>query len=329
MKTSRLRERVVICSVALLGFGVAGCSSNDEPESNSNPIPPGETEAFELEFRLEDVPPGIEGTRCIQMRLPNDEPVAIGRLVNTISSSSHHFVVSSLAERPEGEPPLEENRTPTECRPFQAPLLGSPLAITQKHEDSYSLPPGIGYALVPHQMIHLELHYINSGTEPVDILAQSELIPLKAGELVHEASVMVVGNLDVQIPPNSEHVLGPTYREVPEQYNDVSIYAMTGHTHRYGTNVHVDSMDAPNGTTTPRYALDNFVWDAPEVVTFDPAFKVPAGGGFSYTCSWNNPTGDMITFGESANQEMCFFWVYYYPKKPGRALLLTMPPSQQ
>lgn len=324
MKTSRLRERVVICSVALLGFGVAGCSSNDEPVNSNQPV---ETEPFELEFRLDDVPPGIEGTRCIQMRLPNTEPVAIGRLVNTISSSSHHFVVSSLAERPEGEPPLEENLTPTECRPFQAPLLGSPLAITQKHEDAYSLPPGIGYALVPHQMIHLELHYINSGTEPVNISAKSQLIPLKAGELVHEASVMVVGNLNVSIPPNSEHTLGPTYREVPADYEGVSIYAMTGHTHRYGTNVHVDTVDAPNGSITPRYALDNFVWDAPEVVTFNPAFKIPRGGGFSYTCQWNNPTGEQITFGESANQEMCFFWVYYYPKKPGRALLLTMPPS--
>jgi hypothetical protein len=176
-------------------------------------------------------------------------------------------------------------------------------------------------------MIHLELHYINSTTAPVSISAKTQLFPLRAGELVHEASVMVVGNLNVVIPPNSEHTLGPTYREVPDEYADVNIYAMTGHTHRYGTNVHVDSMDVPNGTATPRYALDNFEWDAPEVVTFDPAFKVGRGGGFSYTCSWNNPTGQEIRFGESANQEMCFFWVYYYPRKPGRALLLTMPPA--
>src|SRR4026209_14852 len=112
MKTSRLRERVVICSVALLGFGVAGCSS-DEPVVETNQ--PGDPQPFELEFRLDDVQPGVEGTRCIQVRLPNDEPIAIGRLVNKISNSSHHFVVSSLAEKPEGEPQLEENPTPTEC----------------------------------------------------------------------------------------------------------------------------------------------------------------------------------------------------------------------
>ena len=37
--------------------------------------------------------------------------------------------------------------------------------------------------------------------------------------------------------------------------------------------------------------------------------------------------GQEIRFGESANQEMCFFWVYYYPRKPGRALLLTTAPA--
>src|SRR5690242_19791778 len=79
MKTSRLRERVVICSVALLGFGVAGCSSEDAP-ANEQPNytggaggtgGSGGTKPFELEFRLDDVQPGVEGTRCIQVRLPN------------------------------------------------------------------------------------------------------------------------------------------------------------------------------------------------------------------------------------------------------------------
>ena len=70
------------------------------------------------------------------------------------------------------------------------------------------------------------------------------------------------------------------------------------------------------------YAPQPFIWDAPEMKHLDPAVEVPAGGGFSFECSWNNPSDDTIGFGESALDEMCFFWAYYYPKKPVTNVLL-------
>jgi Copper type II ascorbate-dependent monooxygenase, C-terminal domain len=42
-------------------------------------------------------------------------------------------------------------------------------------------------------------------------------------------------------------------------------------------------------------------------LTFD------GSNGVAYQCTWNNTTGQVITFGESALQEMCFMWMYYYP----------------
>jgi hypothetical protein len=47
----------------------------------------------------------------------------------------------------------------------------------------------------------------------------------------------------------------------------------------------------------------------------DPPFEIPAGGGFRFTCEWNNTSGQSVGFGESANDEMCFFWAYYYPSQ--------------
>ena len=144
---------------------------------------------------------------------PTPQPIAIGSAWSTrfpIPRTTSSFRRSTKDRA--GEPPSKKSSRRLDCPPFRAPLLGSPLAITQKHNDAYSLPQGIGYALNPNQMIHLELHYINSGSQPVDISAQTQLYPLNEGELVHEASVMVVGNLNVAIPPNSPHTLGPTYK---------------------------------------------------------------------------------------------------------------------
>ena len=43
---------------------------------------------------------------------------------------------------------------------------------------------------------------------------------------------------------------------------------------------------------------------------------IPDGGGFRFTCSWNNTSDTTVRFGESAEDEMCFFWAYYYLASP-------------
>jgi hypothetical protein len=46
---------------------------------------------------------------------------------------------------------------------------------------------------------------------------------------------------------------------------------------------------------------------------FDPALPFDGQNGLSFQCEWYNSTNQTITFGESALQEMCFLWMYYYP----------------
>ena len=42
---------------------------------------------------------------------------------------------------------------------------------------------------------------------------------------------------------------------------------------------------------------------------------MPSGGGFHFSCYWTTPATSTVKFGESANDEMCFFWSYYYPSQ--------------
>ena len=67
---------------------------------------------------------------------------------------------------------------------------------------------------------------------------------------------------------------------------------------------------------TPVYDVENFRWDEPETVSYNEApFSVPDDGGFKLTCDWNNPTADRVRFGTSVDDEMCFFWAYYFPSR--------------
>lgn len=311
-----------LATLTLLISLTAACGSSstesDGSDDPAKPVVPPEEEPLSLSINVDAVPPGVENTQCMRVRLGNAGPIDVGRMVNTISSSSHHFVVSTVNEEDAGP----EELVPFDCAPFRAPLTGFPLMITQAKRDEMQLPDGVGFKFVDDQMIHLELHYINTTTEPVDIVAQADFYPIAEGTTVEEAGVLLVGSLDIDIPPLADHTLGPLYQAVPEEYLDVDFYAMTGHTHQYGTDVTVGTAAGEGMPMDPKYAPDEFVWDEPEIVFFDPPFRVPQDGGFSFSCSWRNTTSEVLSFGESANEEMCFFWTYYFPRKQARPVLL-------
>ncbi len=93
-------------------------------------------------------------------------------------------------------------------------------------------------------------------------------------------------------------------------------FAITGHEHHLGTDVQVNvstGLGATGGTSV--YNPQPFLWSEPLTQTWSPEFTVGSGQGFDFTCQWYNPGAGTVTFGESANNEMCFFWAYYYPSK--------------
>lgn len=95
----------------------------------------------------------------------------------------------------------------------------------------------------------------------------------------------------------------------------MNYFAITGHEHKLGTGVTVEGTTGEGVAGVPRYDVDNFRWDEPETVTYDPPFQIPDGGGFNVTCNWNNPDDTKVDFGTSVDDEMCFFWAYYYPSQ--------------
>ena len=76
------------------------------------------------------------------------------------------------------------------------------------------------------------------------------------------------------------------------------------------------------GPMTSVYAPSPFNWAEPATAT-PPEFSVPVGGGFDFQCTWHNTTTATVKFGESADQEMCFFWAYYYPSQGSKVCFHT------
>lgn len=258
--------------------------------------------------------PGKEVTKCVVKRLTNPEVLWVSQVRTVLSKGSHHLIVYKSDE-------TVERATPFNCEPFVETLKGQtfPLMITQIREETLTFPNGIAFKFEPNQMVRLEAHYLNYF--PNDITAHADVYfdGIAASDVVAEANMLFYGNPDLKIPK------GPY--STPWRFLSVlpgtNVFAITGHTHAYGTSVEIaksDSVENVGETVYPGQG-ETFVWDEPPVTRFAPALSFDEGEGFRYRCSWNNTSAGQVEFGESANAEMCFLWAYYYPSQGYRICL--------
>ncbi len=293
---------------------VAGCSSKA-----SDPPKAAAAAAITIAFPPTAVAPGVEDTQCVVMRLGNVAPLHVGSVHNTLGEASHHLIVYAVND-------TEEQLAPFKCKPFTDtldPEKGAPLMVTQKKDDLLTLPSGVAFSLAANQMIRLEMHFINATSAPRMVTATSTMTPISDDDFRDEAGFLFIGNPDIKLKPRSTFVLGPSFFEIPHELSGVKFFAMTGHEHQLGTNVQVATATAYDDPGKMVYDVPGWLWSEPKTEVFETPFTVPDSGGFQFTCSWNNPTDETVSFGESANAEMCFFWAYYYPSQGARVCFHT------
>ena len=321
--------------IVLLCF-VAACGKSPSSGADANVFadgPPLSGDKYSLTWGPVSVAPGQEDTQCIWLKLGNDAEIKVHQLHDVLSASSHHLIVYK------DDMDTTEQLTPTPCQPFTGALnttgMISPIAITQKHDDEITLPADVAYTFAPHQMIKLEMHYINSADQTAMAQASVDFFAADPATIKYEAGLLFTGSPDIGpmnsqqrasgIAPGQSFTLHEFFT-VPSSF-DLSkhpkIFAITGHEHKYGTDARLAVGDSPTGTMTDVYTPMPFQWAEPATANFPTPFEIPAGGGLDMTCSWTNTGTTTVTFGESANNEMCFFWAYYYPSQGSKVCIHT------
>jgi hypothetical protein len=309
-----MRLALALAFVSSIGCGKEGDSYADAPELSGD--------KYSLTWGPVDVPPGREDTQCIWMRLGNTSEIKVHDMHNQLSEASHHLIVYK------DDMDTAEQLTPTPCQPFTGALNTSgmiaPIAITQKSDDVIYLPPKVGYTFAANQMVKLEMHYINSSDTTQTVTATVDFYAADPAKIDYEASILFTGSPDVSIAPGETKTLHqffmvPTYLDL----SAAKIFAITGHTHKLGKQVKVAVGESKTGPMTEVYNPNPFSWTEPETRTFGTPFSIPTNGGLDFECTWTNTTASTVTFGESANDEMCFFWAYYYPSQGSKVCIHT------
>ncbi len=297
-----------LVSSSLMACGNGGGTGGDDTQMPDAPTFSGEK--FSLSFGPVSVQPGEEGTQCVWLRLGNASAIKVNQMHNQLTAGSHHLIVYKDDQH------TTEQTTRVDCQPFTGALNTSgmiaPLAITQRKDDPIQLPTGVAYTFDANQMVKLEMHYKNSGDTSLEVTGTVDFYAADPASIQHEAAILFAGSPDIDLDPGETATLHQFFTPPASvDFSGAKFFAITGHTHQYGTDVKV-RVGMEGGTLDEVYAPAPFKWDEPATAT-PPEFTLPAGGGFDFECTWHNTSNARVQFGESADQEMCFFWAYYYP----------------
>jgi hypothetical protein len=252
------------------------------------------------------VDPGKETVVCITMRLPNTESAYVPRITVQLAHGSHHLVVYRSTA-------TTESLTPTTCTTFQGILTGTgvPLMISEKLSDDLTFPQGVALKIAPQQMIGLEAHYINAGTNTLQGTGtvHFQTIPVTTPNIT-ESDFAFWGTTNIVLAPGTQ-TIGPLFAA---GLAGTHAFALTTHQHRLGTDFKIWAANSATDTNHPPIA-DTMDWANPPLYRLTPEIDFNGQNGLAYQCTWNNTTGQVVTFGESALQEMCVLWIYYYPSR--------------
>ena len=319
----QLFPRSAATTVVALGLLGSACGSDDggdsEPAGSGGagaggaagaagaagaPAIEGQLEPPENGFQITSGPielePGYEDTRCLYFDLPSDEPVDIVRFEQKNRGFSHHFVVHRAGEV--FPPGLGD------C-PDGLHTVHPPLYPGTRDQAPFSMPDGVAMQFPERAGMVVQIHLLN--TMP-DVETELFELNLHVGDPAVEyepAGVVGGSDFDFRIPPRTEH----TASQQCSILREIQLFALTSHSHALTKSFDISVVDS--GQTTPVYTSTD--WDSPAVIEYDPPLTVPGGGGFEFSCTWQNDSDDEIRYGPKAVDEMCIFFGYYFPSTGG------------
>jgi hypothetical protein len=267
---------------------------------------------------------------CMWIAAPNTEDFTVGRWEYSINPGSHHFAIWDHERGP--IPALNEfDPTDLACIKRGAPLDGR--TITGATEAPYfvdGFPAGSGDTIAGGKILGLNPHYFNEFDVPIQIKGWINLHPVE-GTFRHEAETLFSSSAPLDgrsaysifVEPFSSGTLRLRMANVLDR--PMRIFRMSSHQHQRGTRFTAWSAAGEK-------IFENFDWAHPAILDFDDPYTLAPGDHIDFECQWDNGVerpvrrcGDArtdaactpgdpmpVTFGVTAQDEMCFLVGFYY-----------------
>lgn len=296
-------------TLALLLAVACGGQSNVGPPSMSGPKtikladgtivldPPPPEGGQQLTSDPFTVPAGKEKYFCWTYRSPDAERGIIK--VDPIAGAVEHHVVifQTIVDEPDGffECPI---LVKTSWRPIWAGGAGA---------KGLMLPDGVAFMVPPKTQYLVQYHLLNATRSDITTRAAMNLTYATDLTRYQPAGLFALGKFNFTIPPNKlDHQIVSECRSG----KDMHVFAAFPHMHQLGKRLTFEA-GADAARAEMKYQINPWVFGNQPMDPVD--FQINRGQFLRATCHWDNPGGHEIGYGESTNDEMCFFVLFYYP----------------
>ncbi len=334
--------------LTLLGSISCGAQNGDAADSGSS-APSDAAPAIDSEvpvnaqrhtFAIDsfEVPANAELYKCQDFPNPFGKDIAIVKTESTMSPGAHHmfsfqipateaaFAPDAGLYAAEVPPVAPDGAIAQTFAPDggKTPLFDCPAGGLEFHpyfqnsqwaHDSMTYPEGVGRSLKSTEAIRLNVHYLNVTASPIRVSAEATVtyVDPKAVKQLAAWMFLYSGSLEV---PTGESTQAFAYK-LPATLN---LLEVNGHMHSRGMHFEAHVAAGATGKVRPLYSSDT--WNEPVSLNFAPPFEIKSGDTLGYSCTYDNDTGSVLSYGESAvTNEMCNFIGVFYPSTNGTGLL--------
>jgi hypothetical protein len=242
------------------------------------------------------VPANTELVKCQNFKNPFGKDVALLESDSTMVSSHHMFVFHDPSFN-------QDTNSVADCSGIEFHDL---LHMSQTPKEAFVYPTGVGRSLKATDGLRILVHLLNAGSTPVTAHVSVSMHAVDPSQVQTLAVALFLNNA-VLVVPTGMSTQSRTFT-VP---SDIKVMVAVSH-------MHSRAISFSGTTSTGQTIYKGTSWNEPVSEKYSPAMPIASGTTITWACTYNNTTGQTLTFGESANtNEMCILAGTAYPATPG------------
>lgn len=241
--------------------------------------------------------------------LATDQTLIGYDFVPGVRSQVHHVLVyaGSLSEAQ-----AKDQATPEPgytC--YGGPGLAAPQLVAAWVPGSSAtlFPADTGIPLKAGSGLVMQIHYNLLNGSAAD--ASSLKLQFAKTPVSRPAVITPLAQTQFSIPPGSTGYKAEKTLTVPSA---LTLWGVAPHMHTLGRHARIESNQPLDGSTClidiPSW---DFQWQQLYFYNTQSGIKLPAGTKITYSCTWDNPGPNPITWGEATTDEMCITYFYVTP----------------
>lgn len=188
---------------------------------------------------------------------------------------------------------------------------GRLLAVWAPGGGPMELPPEVGLPITGTQHFLVQIHYSNlthldgqTDETGYDLCTTTNLRP-------NDGDILAFGSMKFNIPAAGKLDITCDF-DIPGILPAKKVIYGMPHMHTIGTKISTTVLPGGNGAPVDLGTRDPWSFDAQYWTPLDVTIK--GGDKVRTRCAWENPGASPVGFGEKTNDEMCYGFVFYYPK---------------